>query len=68
MTGSPLSAYKRLQFNLEVKPLETVDLMKNVPDVIFRTYFFKSENKMSLSALYFFLNLSNLGIMYEMLF
>lgn len=35
MTGSPLSAAKRLQFNLEVKPIEQVELMKNMPDVLF---------------------------------
>lgn len=35
MTGSPLSAAKRLQFNLEVKPIPQVELMKNMPDILF---------------------------------
>lgn len=35
MTGSPLSAAKRLQFNLEVKPIPEVEIMKNMPDVMF---------------------------------
>ena len=35
MTGSPLSAAKRLQFNLEVKTIPQVEMMKNIPDVMF---------------------------------
>lgn len=34
MTGTPLSAAKRLQFSLEVKKLEKIELMQNMPDVI----------------------------------
>lgn len=33
MTGSPLSAAKRLQFSLQVKPIPEVEFMKNLPDV-----------------------------------
>ncbi|XP_055299621.1 sensory neuron membrane protein 1-like [Sitodiplosis mosellana] len=35
MTGSPLKAAKRLQFSLEVKSIPQVEMVKNVPDVIF---------------------------------
>lgn len=34
LTGTPLSAAKRLQFNLEVKPIPQIDMMKNFPEVI----------------------------------
>lgn len=34
ITGTPLSAAKRLQFSLEVKPIPEVEWMKNMPDVI----------------------------------
>lgn len=33
MTGSPLSAARRLQFSMQVKPIPEVDLMKDFPDV-----------------------------------
>lgn len=35
MTGSPLSAAKRLQFNLELKPIENIEIMKNMPDMLY---------------------------------
>lgn len=35
MTGTPLMAAKRLQFNMEVKPLPDVEIMKSMPEVIF---------------------------------
>lgn len=35
LTGSPLSAAKRLQFSLEVKPIPEVELMKNMAEVMF---------------------------------
>lgn len=34
MTGSPLSAAKRMQFNLEVKKIPQVKLMENMPDLV----------------------------------
>lgn len=34
MTGTPLSAAKRLQFSLEVKKLPQIKIMENMPDVI----------------------------------
>lgn len=34
MTGSPLSAAKRLQFSLEVKKLPKIKLMENMPDIL----------------------------------
>lgn len=35
ITGTPLSAAKRLQFALEVKPIPEVAMMKDMPEVIF---------------------------------
>lgn len=35
MTGAPLKAAKRMQFNLEMKPIPEFDLMKDMPEVIF---------------------------------
>lgn len=34
LTGTPLSAAKRMQFNLEVKPIPEIEMMKNLPEVI----------------------------------
>lgn len=34
MSSSPLSAAKRLQFALDVEPVETFDLMENLPTVV----------------------------------
>lgn len=47
MTGSPLSAAKRLQFNLEVKAIPGVELMENMPDVMFPLFWI--EEGISLS-------------------
>lgn len=38
MTGTPLRAAKRMQFNMEVKPIESVELMKTMPDMIFPVF------------------------------
>lgn len=35
MSGTPLSAAKRLQFNLEVKPIPQVPLMKNMREMYY---------------------------------
>lgn len=35
MTGSPLAAAKRSQFSLEVKPIPEIEIMKDMPDVLF---------------------------------
>lgn len=35
LTGTPLSAAKRLQFNLEVKPIPEIEIMKTMREVIF---------------------------------
>lgn len=35
MTGTPLSAAKRLQFNLEVKPIPDIDIMANFREMLF---------------------------------
>lgn len=35
MTGTPLSAAKRLQFNLQVRPIPEVDIMKDLREMIF---------------------------------
>lgn len=34
LTGTPIIAAKRLQFNLEVKPIPEIEMMKNLPQVI----------------------------------
>lgn len=34
ITGSPVNAAKRLQFNLEVVPVKEVDCMKNLPEMV----------------------------------
>lgn len=34
LTGTALSAAKRMQFNLEVKPIPQVEMMKNMPNVV----------------------------------
>lgn len=43
MTGSPLSAAKRLQFNLDVKTIPSVELMKNMPNVIFPIFWIEES-------------------------
>lgn len=35
MTATPLSAHKRLQFNIQLQPIEKFKLMKNFPEVLF---------------------------------
>lgn len=35
MTGTPLRAAKRMQFNMEVKPIPSVELMKTMPEMLF---------------------------------
>lgn len=35
MTGTPIKAYKRIQFNALVGPLPKVKLMKNFPEALF---------------------------------
>lgn len=35
MTGAPLRAAKRMQFNMEVKPIEMVPLMRTMPELVF---------------------------------
>lgn len=35
LTGTPLSAAKRLQFALEVKAIPEIEIMKTMPEVIF---------------------------------
>lgn len=35
MSGSPVSAAKRLQFNLEVVPVEEVEVLKNVQEMLY---------------------------------
>lgn len=46
MTGSPLAAAKRLQFNLEVKPIPDVDIMATMPDLLF-PLFWVEEGKIN---------------------
>lgn len=35
LTGTPLMAAKRLQFNLEMKPIPQIEIMKSMPDILF---------------------------------
>lgn len=35
LTGTPLTFAKRLQFNLEMKPIPNIEWMKSMPNVIF---------------------------------
>lgn len=35
VTGTPLSAAKRLQFSMDVKPIPEIQIMKTMPDVVF---------------------------------
>lgn len=35
MTGTPLRAGKRMQFNMDLKPIESVPLMQTMPEMIF---------------------------------
>lgn len=35
ISGTPLSAAKRMQFNMELKPLEEMSYMQNVPEMLF---------------------------------
>lgn len=35
LTGSPLSAAKRMQFNMEMKPIPQIEIMKTMPDIIY---------------------------------
>lgn len=34
LTGTPLSAAKRLQFSLEMKPIPEIGIMKNLPEAM----------------------------------
>ncbi|KAJ6632868.1 Sensory neuron membrane protein 1 [Pseudolycoriella hygida] len=35
ISGTPMSAAKRLQFNIDLIPLEQIDVMKNLPEMVF---------------------------------
>lgn len=35
MSGTPVSAAKRLQFNLEVVPVEEVEILKDVQEMLY---------------------------------
>lgn len=35
VTGVPVSAAKRLQFNLDMKPIPQIEIMKNMPEILF---------------------------------
>lgn len=35
LTGVPVSAAKRLQFNLNMKPIPQIEIMKNMPEILF---------------------------------
>lgn len=38
MTGTPVSASKRLQFNMDVVPIPKVEMMKNLRKMVFPTF------------------------------
>lgn len=50
MTGSPVSARKRLQFNLPLQPFEKVPLMKDLPEVTLPIFWI--EEGIDLNATY----------------
>lgn len=49
-TGSPVEAYKRLQFNIPLKPYKKVPYMKDLPDVLLPIFWI--EESVSLNATY----------------
>lgn len=38
MTGTPLRAAKRMQFNMDVKPIDVVPIMQTMPEMIFPVF------------------------------
>lgn len=45
MTGTPLEAKKRLQFNLPIQPQSKIDLMKNLPVALHPMFWVEEVNK-----------------------
>lgn len=50
MSGTPLSAAKRLQFNLEIVPIEQVPIMQNVQPMLYPLFWV--EESASLNKTY----------------
>lgn len=43
MTGSPLNIAKRLQFNLDVEPIDSVDVMKNLTKMVMPLFWVEEQ-------------------------
>lgn len=43
MTGIAVSAAKRLQFSIEMKPIPEVEIMKNMPDIYFPLFWMQES-------------------------
>lgn len=47
MTGTPVSAAIRIQFNLEVKPIKDVDMMATLPELLFPMFWIEESFQMN---------------------
>lgn len=47
MTGTPLSAAKRLQFNLDVVPIPEVEIMKGLREMVFPIFWIEEGAHLS---------------------
>lgn len=46
MTGTPISASKRLQFSLQVKPIPEIEIMNNLPDAAIPLFWIEESVKL----------------------
>lgn len=47
MSGTPVSAAKRLQFNIDIVPIPEVESMKNMPNVVLPMFWVEESAKLN---------------------